>query len=116
MAGKDCCRLPATAFRFSGALEHRTDTGYDGFGQPDHAWSEKAPVNAMVETLRGRELEQARQLFAKAEHRVVIRHRKGVTTRMRFKFGDRVFYIGHVDDFDPRRDIATLCSEAAPTS
>jgi len=58
----------------------------------------------------------ARQMFAEAEHRVTIRYRTGVTTRQRFKFGDRILYIGHADNFDPRRDVVTLCSEAAPTS
>ena len=61
----------------------------DGGGGAATAWSDVATLWASIEPLRGAERMSAQQLESRLSHRVRLRHRDGVTTAMRLKFGTR---------------------------
>lgn len=72
---------------------------------------------AQVKELSGSEREQARQMSARATHRVFVRYRRefDITTKMRFLFRGRQFDIGWVGNVDQVNCIVPmLCYEMKP--
>lgn len=57
---------------------------FDAMGTPtpEH-WEPVAMVRASIEALSGREIVSAKQVDARTTHRVTIRYRTDITTRMR---------------------------------
>ena len=53
-------------------------------------------IPASLLGLAGKKLEIARQLVPTATHEIVTRWFPGMSTKKRFKLGDRVFAIGHM--------------------
>ncbi len=81
-----------------GALRHRVVIEQPVRTQNDSGgwttvWTEVATVWASVEPLSGGEQLRAMQLEEKISHRVTIRHRTGITAKMRLNFGGRLFNI-----------------------
>ena len=105
---------PAGKKRFRLDIQ-KPPTERDAFGRPTGDWTTVAgSIPAAIRTLSGNEVEVARQLVAKATHMVNIGflHKLTVTTKHRFKFGDRIFNIGHVDDVDELKlELDCLVSE-----
>ncbi len=67
-----------------------------------------------IETLQGREIEQARQMFAIATHRVRMRFNRSLelTPKHMLIFQGRTLNIGHVNNIDQRdREVVALCAE-----
>ena len=75
-----------------------------------------ATVWAAIEPLKGSERLRAEQLENPVTHRVSIRHRAGVTPKMRIKFGTRILNIRAVIDPEERnRSLELLCEEGVGT-
>lgn len=89
-------------------------SGTGSRGQKTGAWESQTPqARAKIETLSGREAENARQLYAQASLQVTIRYWPGLTPKHRLLFGSRQLEIGHVDDLEQRNEWhVLLCSEA----
>ena len=66
------------------------------------SWADVWTVWAGIEPLSAREIEQNHQLEGEAEVRIVMRYRRGITTDMRIKYGDRYFKITGILDPDER--------------
>jgi len=83
-------------------------------GQKTAAWANQTPqARAKIETLSGREAENARQNYASATLKVTMRYWPGLTPKHRLLFGSRVLEIGHVDDLEQRNEWhVLLCSES----
>jgi SPP1 family predicted phage head-tail adaptor len=74
-------------------LERQAGTARDPVGAEVEAWQPVATDWMAIVPLEGRELETARQQFATVTHRLEMRHRAGVTPKMRAVHGTRVFDI-----------------------
>ena len=84
-----------------GRLRHRvtiqepTETA-DTYGQPLLTWSTVCTCWAHVNPISGRERIDAAMSQSTVSHRITIRHRDGITPRMRVVYGDRTFGISAV--------------------
>lgn len=104
----------------AGQLRHRLkiqknagEGTYDAsYGAVTPDWQNVSELQASVRTLSGRELEYARQTVGDVTHEITHRYNSLLTIRHRYKFGDRVFAIGHVDNVDQRNVVhKSLCME-----
>lgn len=90
----------------------RASSSTGTLGQSTRTWSNLADTWAKIETLGGREAEQARKTFADAKMKITIRYYSGLTSEDRVKFGSRVFPIGLVDNVEERNiKMILYCSE-----
>lgn len=91
----------------------------DGGGGRADPWANPLTVASLwgkVEPLTGNERLHAMQIQDRVSHRIVIRHRAGVTPAMRIVFGDRVFNIRAVINVEERgRFLELLCEEGVAT-
>ncbi len=90
----------------------RQATTIDDLGQETGDWETLNVRWAGLKTLRGQELERARQLVPDATTEITIRHFADLLVTDRILFHDRIFNIGVIDDveFDNVFMILT-CSE-----
>lgn len=102
----------------AGKLRHtviiQTNAGegnHDSFGRKSDAWIDTVQgVRASIETLSGDEREEARKTVATATHKITTRyHALLANSRARFKFGDTIYSIGHVENMD-ERNIMHVCT------
>lgn len=90
--------------------EVKTPDGHKGFTV---AWQDMVTCWASVEPLSGREYFYSHQIKAEVTHRVRIRYRVDITTKMRIKHRDRVLEIESILDKKERREeLEILCREA----
>ena len=107
--------MRAATLRHRVVLQSAADTA-DGGGGAATAWSDVATLWASIEPLKGTERLTAQQLISPLSHRVRLRHRDGVTTTMRLKFGARTFNIRAVINPDERNRLLELhCEEGVAT-
>lgn len=67
---------------------------------------------ASIDPLSGRELQFAQQVHADARVRIRMRPYEGLSPKHRIKFGERLYNILDVRDFDERGEIAeAMCVE-----
>lgn len=86
----------------------------DAVGGQVEAWGELATVWAKVEPLSATERYWRQQTAGQASHRVTIRYRTDVTTKMRVSYNGRRFEIRGVTDVDDARAWLELsCDELA---
>jgi len=84
----------------------------DGHKGHTVSWQVLVTVWASIEPLSGREYFYSHQIKAEVTHRVKIRYREDITTKMRIKHGDRVLAIESILDLKERRQILEiLCRE-----
>ena len=82
-------------------------------GEKVPAYADYRTIWAKIETLTGRELENAKQVTSEVTHKVNIRYNSNVTVTNRVKFRDRVFDINAALDPDERKKQLDLyCKEA----
>ncbi len=105
-----------------GELRHRlviqsARAADDGGGGQSDPWSDPVTVATVwgkVEPLTGGERPRAMQIEDRLSHRVVIRHRPGITPAMRIVFGTRLFNVRAVVNREERgRFLELLCEEGA---
>lgn len=94
------------------------DTSQDATGQPSTDWRTVATAFASIEPISGNELDLVQSLQLKTTHKVTIRYLTGITGKdQRILFGDRVFTIVNVRDFEERhRTLALYCEEGRVTN
>ena len=104
----------------AGQLRHRVrlqknsgEGTYDAsYGAVTDNWTNLSELQASIRTLSGRELEYARQIVGDVTHEITHRYNSLVTIRHRYKLGDRVFAIGHLDNVEQRNVVTkALCME-----
>ena len=84
-------------------------------GAANIAWQRIAVLFAAIETTSGKEIEIADGMTGLVSHKIILRHRPGVTPQMRFVSGSRLFEIRAVLDRDGRRRwLECLCGEHLP--
>lgn len=104
----------------AGKLRHRISIEQlarveDGGGGSATTWSELTAAYAKVVPLRGDEGEVAGQVGATLTHRIEMRYRAGVTSKMRVNLGGRVMNIRAVINVDERnRELHLMCEEMKP--
>lgn len=87
-----------------------TDDG--GGGVDTESWTDFATVYARVAPLAGRELVQAQQVNDELTHAITMRYYPGVSSKMRVKYGVRIFLIESIVDEDERhRGLLLMCTE-----
>ena len=106
--------MRAGRLRHRVAIEQEGRAG-DGGGGAAQSWTTFATISAAVVPLSGREAELAAQVGSVVSHRVEIRYRAGVTSKMRVKFGSRVLNIRAVLNIEERnRELHLMCEELKP--
>ncbi len=104
-------RRLAARLRHRIALEAPVETA-DGGGGAALNWTNWAGLWGAIEPLSGKESLAAGQIEGNVTHRVTIRHRAGVSTRMRIAFGARRFAIRAVIAPEEIRErLGLLCEE-----
>lgn len=87
----------------------KTPDGYKGFTV---GWQDVVTVWASVEPLTGREYFYSHQIKAEVTHRVKIRYRTDITTKMRIKHRNRVLGIESIIDLKERcKMLEIFCKE-----
>lgn len=85
----------------------------DSLGQQTSAYATVTTGKAKIETLLGKELEQARVLVPQATTRITMRYRREIDERCRIYFGDRIFEIGYINNVEQRNlKLILTCSES----
>lgn len=94
-------------------------TSLNTYGQASTtgSWTTEKTVRAHIETLSGRELDLARQVFPTATRRVTIEYLSTMdstgATQRRVLFGSRALYIGHIDNPEFENwHLELLCGES----
>lgn len=101
--------MRAGVLRYRVNLEHWVSTSVDNRGNAVGAWKVKiANLPCNIETLTGREGEVTHQQYPTATHKLTFQPIECCSERMRFKYGEKLFDIGFVDEFsDPMTCLAT---------
>lgn len=95
-------------------LEQETRTS-DGGGGSAQTWAPFATVYAKVAPLTGTEAGVASQVGSAVTHRVEIRYRAGVTSKMRINYGGRILNVRAVLNIEERnRELHLMCEELKP--
>ena len=115
MAGPEV-RIGELRHRLIVQAERAVDDGGGGRSDP---WADPVTVATVwgkIEPLSGGERLRAMQVQDRLSHRIVIRHRSGITAAMRIVFARRAFNIRAVIDVGERgRFLELLCEEGVAT-
>lgn len=101
----------------TGQMRHRvtvqqnTGTGTDSEGLPVVTWADVATVWAQVHDLAGREYFASQQVQTEVTTEITIRHRTGLNTKMRAKFGTRIFDIQSIIPDERKTELRLMCKE-----
>ena len=74
----------------------------DGVGGVTRTWTSLATLWAAIEPVAAEDQVVADRRLGVLSHRIVIRHRDGLTTNHRFRFGARTFAIRAIRDLEER--------------
>jgi len=103
--------MDAGRMRHRVSIQQVTETK-DTYGATTRTWATIATVWAAIEPIAGREYFYAQQVQSNVSHRVTIRHRAGVTPKMRIMHDSRTFEIESVRNLGERdRWLELMCSE-----
>jgi SPP1 family predicted phage head-tail adaptor len=87
----------------------------DSFGAETEGWNDKASVFASITPISGKEYFASQQLNAEVTTKITIRYLEGITPKMRVVFGDRIFEIVSVLNFEERNvELNLMCKESVP--
>ena len=87
----------------------------DSFGAQIEGWNDKASVFASVTPICGKEYFASQQLNAEVTTKITIRYLAGITPKMRVMFGNRIFDILSVLNFEERNiELNLMCKESVP--
>jgi SPP1 family predicted phage head-tail adaptor len=76
-------------------------------------WTVLASVWSKITPLSGREFFAAQQAQSEASVKILTRYRSGIDTTMRFKFGNKYYYILSIQNVDEaNKELVFLCKEA----
>ncbi len=92
-------------------IQTRTDT-MDSYGEPIPAWTIFDQVWASIEPITGREYFASKETRSQSTHRIRIRYRSGITTKMRISWDSRLFDIESILNTEERdRELVLMCVE-----
>lgn len=94
-------RINAGKYRHVIAIE-KLDKNKNKYGEPTNKWIEFLQVRAAIYPISGREFFSAEKVNSEVTHKINIRYIKGLTPDMRIKFGDRLFSIISIINFQER--------------
>lgn len=103
-----------------GKLRHRVKiqaytAGRDSFGGEEPVWTDVATVWASVTPVSGKEYFASAQVNAEISTKITMRYISGITPKMRVVFGNRVFEIISVLNFEERGiELNLMCKESVP--
>lgn len=101
----------------AGELRHRVTfqqdngTTTDSEGIPVRNWVDVITVWARVHDLSGREYFAAQQVQAEVTTEITIRYRAGLNTKMRAKYGTRIFDILSAIPDEKKTESKLMCKE-----
>lgn len=82
------------------------------YGEPIEKWDDISSTKGGIYPISGREFYAAETVNSEVSHKVNIRYIKGLTPDMRIKFGDRLFFIISIINFQERNvELQILCKE-----
>ena len=96
-----CCELSAGKLRNSIAFEKEALTP-DGYGGSSVAWSTFATVRAMLKPTSGNERWQSQRLETNVTHRIFIRYRADLDTKMRVNYKGRLMQVSALINIEER--------------
>ena len=103
--------MDATKLRHRVSIQQVTEAK-DTYGATTRTWATIATAWAAIEPIAGREYFYAQQVASSVSHRVTIRHRTGITPKMRIVHDSRTFEIESVRNLEERdRWLELMCSE-----
>lgn len=85
--------------------EVKTPDGYKGHASQ---WKDMVTVWGSIEPISGREYFYAQQITAEVTHRINVRYRTDITTKMRAKFEERIFELTAIFDLKERREFLEI--------
>lgn len=92
-------------------IQTRTDTR-DSYGEPISTWTTFDQVWASIEPIAGREYFASKETRSQSTHRMRIRYRSGITTKMRISWDSRLFDIESILNTEERdRELILMCVE-----
>lgn len=94
-------RINAGKYRHVIVIE-KLDKNKNKYGEPTNKWIEFLQVRAAIYPISGREFFLAEKVNSEVTHKINIRYIKGLTPDMRIKFGDRLFSIISIINFQER--------------
>lgn len=84
----------------------------DARNEMTQTWSEYANAWAEIKPVRGREYFQAHAENVAADTRIILPYIAGITSKMRVRFGSRIYDIETVINIDERnRELNLMCVE-----
>ncbi|MCP5004525.1 MAG: phage head closure protein [Planctomycetes bacterium] len=87
-------------------------TAPNSYGEGIETWSTFATVRASIIPISGKEYFSANQEQSSVSHKVSMRYLSGVNTKMRVLFGDRVYNVKSVINFQERdRELQLMVTE-----
>ena len=105
---------PIGELRHRLVLEAPNETA-DGLGGVVRTWAALATLWAAIEPVAAEDQVVADRRLGVLSHRIVIRHRDGLTTNHRFRLGARTFAIRAIRDAEERgRFLECLSAEERP--
>lgn len=93
--GKDCTKHIPARMNQRVSIQAVTQTS-DGQGGFSESWATIGTVWALIEPANGYEKMQAMQQSSPISHKITIRFYRGLTTKHRLLFGERIFAIKEV--------------------
>lgn len=83
-------------------------------GEPDESWTDFISVWASVEPITGNERFLAQQHLSQVTTKINMRYRSGITASMRVVFGQAIYNIHAILNWEERnRELTLLCSQGA---
>jgi SPP1 family predicted phage head-tail adaptor len=87
--------------------EHQND-----YGEPEPIWVDVMTISAAIYPLSGREFFSAEKENSEVTHKINIRYVKGLSPSMQIMFGDRLFSIISIINFQERNvELQIMCKE-----
>jgi SPP1 family predicted phage head-tail adaptor len=100
-----------------GELRHKIifqklENTQNNYGEPTEIWSEVFTTKAAIYPISGKEFYAAETVNSEVSHKVNIRYKKGLSPNMRVKFGERLFSIISIINFQERNvELQIMCKE-----
>lgn len=95
-------KLRAGQLRHLLKFERNIRTDRNTFGEPVFEWEHVCDAWGMITPLSGREVSEARAQGDRTTHEITTRYAPGIDSRMRVRYGDRLFELTSVRNVEER--------------
>lgn len=84
----------------------------DDYGEPEPMWVDVLTTRVAIYPISGRDFYAAEKENSEVTHKINLRYIKGLLPSMRIKFGDRLFSIISIINFQERNvELQIMCKE-----